>query len=79
MTEKITRMVRNVRSRMFEGIEIISASAVFAYDCGSPACHHAHLIGLDEDDIPICEIKISEADINKLHDMMADRGRKRGH
>jgi len=79
MTDKITRMVRNVRARTFEGVEIISATAVTAYDCGSPACHHVHLIGLDEDDIPICEITISEADINKLHDMMADRDRKRGH
>jgi len=79
MTEKPYSELRNVLTRIFEGTEIMSASTVTAYDCGSPDCHHVHLIGRDEDDLPICEIMRSEDEINRLHDLIADRDHKRGH
>ena len=65
--------------RLYDGVEIMSASSCYAYDCGSPECDHVHLIGYDSDDIPYCEIVINEDEINKLHDLIAERDRKRGH
>lgn len=47
------------RTRNFYGHVIPSATSVHACLCGEPNCNHVHLIGRDEEGIPLFEIVLS--------------------
>lgn len=58
------------RVRNYGGFEIPSATRTLAISCGDPECEHAHLIGFDEQNVPFCEIVLSEDILLKAYSII---------
>lgn len=56
----------NHRIRVFNGVEIPSATTTQIHHCGDPACDHLHLVGFDDEGKPLCEICVNESMILKM-------------
>jgi hypothetical protein len=65
------------RTRNYHGKKIPTATAVELADCQHDGLPHCHLIGLDENDEPFCEIVVEERMVNYMLDHMAHGGQEK--
>jgi len=66
----------DVRVKDRGGMPVMVASSADCFTCKN--CDGVHIVGLDANGTPFCEIIICEDDINAMHDKLAARDQSRG-